>query len=217
MRRGSRLGLWRLAALALGGALAGPLVLGATCDDGCPQDFTPVELPEFVFGLSQVPADAIAIAQEVGASHLRPTLSWRVVEPTVTAQGLTLDAVRNDPAGVAAWSRPLAVALPVYALFLAYPLLIAPRLGRSLGPHLTAVLASFTFFLVARRASRPRMRVSSASRRCGPPAPGSIASSPSCRATRSSSAWRPRSCRAARSTPRSRSQPERRRRSAGSR
>ncbi len=85
-------------------ALFGSLLLGGRCGDGCPTDFEPVVLPEFLFGLSQVPADAIPIAQEVGAKYLRPTLSWRVVEPTVTQQGLTLDAVRSDPTLVSQWS-----------------------------------------------------------------------------------------------------------------
>jgi hypothetical protein len=98
MRSGTRWIWW--SALALLGALA----MGANCESGCPQDYEPVELPGFLFGLSQVPADAIAIAQEVGAGALRPTLSWRVVEPTLTAQGLTLAGVRGDPAGIAAWA-----------------------------------------------------------------------------------------------------------------
>lgn len=51
--------------------------------------------------------------------------------------------------GLPPWAQPIAVALPVYALFLAYPLAIAPRLGTSLGPHLTAVAASVAFFPVA--------------------------------------------------------------------
>lgn len=91
---------WRWSVLALLGVFA----MGVDCGDGCPQDYEPVELPEFLFGLSQLPADAIAIAQEVGAGALRPTLSWRVVEPTLTAQGLTLDGVRGDPAGISAWA-----------------------------------------------------------------------------------------------------------------
>lgn len=95
-----RNGVLRLGALALLGLLA----TGTGCDTNCPQGHQPVELPEFLFGLSQVPADAIAIAQEVGAGALRPTLSWRVVEPTLTVQGLTLDAVRADPVGIAAWA-----------------------------------------------------------------------------------------------------------------
>ena len=51
--------------------------------------------------------------------------------------------------GLPPWAQPIAVALPVYALFLAYPLAIAPRLGTSLGPHLTAVAASLVFFPIA--------------------------------------------------------------------
>src|SRR3990172_6719811 len=50
-----------------------------------------------MFGLSQLPADAVAIAQDVGAPVLRPTLSWRAIEPSVTPTGLTVDAVRADP------------------------------------------------------------------------------------------------------------------------
>lgn len=62
---------------------------------------------------------------------------------------LALPATR---AGLAPWAQPLAVALPAYALFLAYPLSLAPRLGRSLGPHATAVAASLAFFPIAYRA-----------------------------------------------------------------
>lgn len=65
---------------------------------GCPVGFQPVQLPEFLFGLSQLPADAVAIAQDVGAKYLRPTLSWRAIEPTIEPTGLTVDAVRADPA-----------------------------------------------------------------------------------------------------------------------
>ncbi|HSJ95461.1 MAG TPA: hypothetical protein VLC53_00220, partial [Myxococcota bacterium] len=86
MRKGRRVGVLRAGALAFVALLG----LGSNCGpSSCPPDFEPFELPEFLFGLSQVPADAIAIAQEVGASYLRPTLSWRVVEPTLTVQGLT--------------------------------------------------------------------------------------------------------------------------------
>ena len=96
----------RRGVLALVFGLAGALMLGIDCGDvaHCPADFEPVELPEFLFGLSQVPAEATAIAQDVGAKYLRPTLSWRVVEPTVTVEGLTVEGVRSDPAGIAAWA-----------------------------------------------------------------------------------------------------------------
>lgn len=81
--------------------LAVPLALTAPAcvpGGGCPPDFQPVQLPEFLFGLSQVPADAHATARDVGAAYLRPTLSWRAIEPTVEPTGLTVDAVRGDPA-----------------------------------------------------------------------------------------------------------------------
>ncbi len=85
---------------AAGLALMGFLALGAdVCGPraGSPDDFQPVQVPGFMFGLSQLPADAVAIAQDVGARYLRPTLSWRVIEPTVTPMGLRVDAVRADP------------------------------------------------------------------------------------------------------------------------
>lgn len=104
MRSGRRrvVGVVEMGALALLGAIS----LGVTACPvkECPTGFEPVELPEFLFGLSQVPADGIAIAHEVGARYLRPTLSWRTVEPTVVAEGLTLSAVRSDPDGIAQWS-----------------------------------------------------------------------------------------------------------------
>ncbi|CAG1000392.1 hypothetical protein MYXO_02965 [Myxococcaceae bacterium] len=75
---------------------------GLSCvpNAGCPNDFTPVSIPEFLFGLSQTPADVMAIANEVGAGHVRPTLSWRSIEPSVEPIGLTVDAVRSDPSQV---------------------------------------------------------------------------------------------------------------------
>lgn len=104
-RAARRIGVFRWLRLAALGVLV-VFSLGAECKWGwgCRTDYEPVELPEFLFGLSQVPPDAIAIASEVGAGYLRPTLSWRTLEPTLVAEGLTLAAVRGDPAGVAAWA-----------------------------------------------------------------------------------------------------------------
>lgn len=94
--------LVKLGALGLVGAVS----LGAsTCGtDSCPSSFAPVQIPEFLFGISQVPPDGIAIAHEIGATYVRPTLSWRTVEPVVAAEGLTLEAVRSDPEGVRQWA-----------------------------------------------------------------------------------------------------------------
>ena len=46
----------------------------------------------------------------------------------------------------------LALALPLYLIFLGYPLALGRKIGRSLSPHLAAVLASAWFFHVARMA-----------------------------------------------------------------
>ncbi len=50
------------------------------------------------------------------------------------------------------WSQQLLFAIPIYAVFIAYPLLLGRRAGRSIGPYLAAVLASVPFFFQARHA-----------------------------------------------------------------
>jgi uncharacterized membrane protein len=52
----------------------------------------------------------------------------------------------------AAWTSHLLFAAPVYAAFLAYPLLLGRRVGQSIEPYVAAILASAFFFLQARRA-----------------------------------------------------------------
>jgi hypothetical protein len=48
------------------------------------------------------------------------------------------------------WVDALVLATPIYLSFLAYPLLLGKRVERQLWPHLAAVLASASFFHVAR-------------------------------------------------------------------
>jgi uncharacterized membrane protein len=52
----------------------------------------------------------------------------------------------------AAWTSHLLFATPIYAAFLAYPLLLGRRVGQSIEPYLAAVVASAAFFFQARRA-----------------------------------------------------------------
>lgn len=50
------------------------------------------------------------------------------------------------------WIDTLKLAVPLYVVFLAYPLALGRRIGRGLSPHLAAVMASAWFFYVARQA-----------------------------------------------------------------
>jgi uncharacterized membrane protein len=50
------------------------------------------------------------------------------------------------------WASALVLAIPVYAVFLVYPLVVGRRLGRAFSAHLAAVVASGWFFHVARQA-----------------------------------------------------------------
>jgi uncharacterized membrane protein len=50
------------------------------------------------------------------------------------------------------WTGVMLLAVPIYAVFLGYPLALGRRVGRAVSPHLAAVLASASFFHVARLA-----------------------------------------------------------------
>lgn len=69
----------------------------AGCTPTCPPDFHPVELPEFMLGLSQTPPTLVPLANQLGARYARPTLAWREIEPTVAPLGLTVDELRAYP------------------------------------------------------------------------------------------------------------------------
>ena len=57
---------------------------------------------------------------------------------------------QSTHSGPEGWVDVLAVATPIYLVFVAYPLVLGKRVGRELWPHLAAVLASASFFHVAR-------------------------------------------------------------------
>ncbi len=53
---------------------------------------------------------------------------------------------------LAAWTSHLLFATPIYAAFLAYPLVLGRRVGQSVEPYVAAVVASGAFFFQARQA-----------------------------------------------------------------
>jgi hypothetical protein len=57
---------------------------------------------------------------------------------------------QNHPTA-ADWMRQLALTLPVYILFTAYPLALGKRSGRAVTPYVTTVLANVAFFFLARQ------------------------------------------------------------------
>lgn len=100
MRAPRRTFLAVLASLAL-------VATGPGCEPSgppCPAGFTPATLPHFLLGFSQTPADVVSIATQLGVNSVRPTLSWRVVEPVVAPTGLTLADVQGNAAYVSQWA-----------------------------------------------------------------------------------------------------------------
>ena len=73
---------------------------------------------------------------------------WHMVDVVACAQASVAMLLYMGPA--ASWQQALILATPIYLVFLASPLVLGRRVGKDLSPHLAAVIASATFFLVAR-------------------------------------------------------------------
>lgn len=71
---------------------------------------------------------------------------------TVFPASLALFVWRVQHMGPAYWKDMLLFAVPIYLVFIAYPVLLGQRAKRSLSPFLAAVLASIPFFFLARDA-----------------------------------------------------------------
>jgi uncharacterized membrane protein len=90
----------------------------------------------------------------VGAALAMATLEqWRAVAIAAVVPAavgvLRWQMLHPEPA---AWTSHLVFAAPLYAAFLAYPLLLGRRVGQSVEPYIAAVAASAVFFFQARRA-----------------------------------------------------------------
>jgi uncharacterized membrane protein len=90
----------------------------------------------------------------VGAAMGMATLEqWRAVAIAAVVPAalgvLRWQMMHSEPA---AWTSHLLFAAPLYAAFLAYPLLLGRRVGQSVEPYIAAVFASAVFFFQARRA-----------------------------------------------------------------
>jgi hypothetical protein len=70
----------------------------------------------------------------------------------VFPSALAVFAWRLQHAGPGFWQQELLFAAPIYLAFVAYPLLLGRRAGRTVGPYLAAVLAGVPFFFLARDA-----------------------------------------------------------------
>ncbi len=76
---------------------------------------------------------------------------WYVLAlPAVALTWIATWSWQATHAGSDGWLDVLVLATPIYLVFVAYPLVIGKRVGRELWPHLAAVLASASFFHVAR-------------------------------------------------------------------
>jgi hypothetical protein len=82
---------------------------------------------------------------------LATLVRWPVLSVlAVLAPWLGTWAWQAAHAGPEFWWQNLEFAVPIYAVFLAYPLVLGRWAGRRIEPHLAAVLASASFFHVAR-------------------------------------------------------------------
>jgi len=98
-----------------------------------------------------VPLATFHVLFLVGLMALATMRDWHALD--IAAVGLTSTATwtwQNTHAGAGGWPDVLILATPIYVVFVAYPLVLGKRVGRELWPHLAAVLASASFFLVAR-------------------------------------------------------------------
>jgi uncharacterized membrane protein len=73
-------------------------------------------------------------------------VAWRAEQHQILPVAAVIAAVATAAANLGNWQRELVFAAVIYALFLAYPLLLGKRAKQSLAPYLAAVLASAVFF-----------------------------------------------------------------------
>lgn len=87
----------------------------------------------------------------VGLLALASVRQWHSL--AIAAAGLTWAATwiwQASHPGMAYWRETLVLATPIYLLFLSYPLVLGRRIGTGIAPHVAAVMASASFFHVAR-------------------------------------------------------------------
>jgi hypothetical protein len=97
---------------------------------------------------------------EMGVLILPLVIAALVVAGTSGRHGFAIAAVPAPAFALAAWQdshfapddavTQIVVAFAIHAAFLAYPILLGPRAGRRIEPHLAAVLSSLPCFFLAR-------------------------------------------------------------------
>jgi uncharacterized membrane protein len=80
----------------------------------------------------------------------RGTFVFAVIAVLPTALAVSIWSSRHSASGF--WPQLLLFSMPIYFVFILYPLLLGRRAGRSIAPCLAAVLASVPFFFEARLA-----------------------------------------------------------------
>jgi hypothetical protein len=73
-------------------------------------------------------------------------VAWREEQHKVLPVAVLITVLATVAADLEPWSRQLTFAAVIYAIFLAYPLLLGKRAKQSLHPYLAAVLAGASFF-----------------------------------------------------------------------
>ncbi len=95
-----------------------------------------------------LPTHLIFIAALLALAWFRGTQALAIVAVVPAAIAVSLWQAAH--AGPEFWSRQLLFALPVYLVFVGYPLVLGRRAGASAGPYLAAIMASVPFFFQAR-------------------------------------------------------------------
>jgi uncharacterized membrane protein len=73
---------------------------------------------------------------------------WHLVDVAACVLASVAALIYMEPPST--WQQAMVMATPIYLAFMAYPLVLGRRVGRDLYPHLAAVIASASFFQVAR-------------------------------------------------------------------
>jgi uncharacterized membrane protein len=97
-----------------------------------------------------LPAHLLFLSALLSLAWFRKNYAFSVFAVFSSAFAVSIWAIQHS--GSEFWREQLLFAIPIYLVFIAYPLLLGSRARKSLAPYLAAVLASVPFFFQARHA-----------------------------------------------------------------
>src|SRR5216684_964033 len=105
-------------------------------------------------GVSSTPLFASLLASHIVIGIALLAMAWMTEWHDIVVTAVVMFGVAAFLSRTEAPARQIGFAGAIYALFIAYPLLLGTKAKRFLQPYLGAVLAGIPFFLLARRAIR---------------------------------------------------------------